>query len=118
MGLFSKSKPVVAEGIKFFLNKDFKIDIQCGWPTIESREEMERYAREYAFMIANVCNRAVMPYVQTTIATHGVKTNSEKMSNLILIHINGMLNPEANNSANDNSPIVAPENAFQVRGEG
>lgn len=99
--------------LAFGLDSNGKIEICLQWPVIESREHEEAFAKEYAGMIASVVRKDIIPYVQTVIAAHGVKSGSERLSNLILINLNVLLNPEV---VDDDAPVISPEEAFQVRG--
>jgi len=113
--LFSRS-PIRQEKLSMgiVLNPENKIDFLCSWPIPETREEADKIAKDYAFMIVNTYRREIMPYVQTTISNHGVKTGSEKFSSLILLWINTILNPDV---VDENVPVISPENAFQIRGQ-
>lgn len=102
----------VAVGVK--IDDNGKIDIVCQWPNVENREEAEKVAREVAYLVINAYKPDIMPYILTTIANHGVKTNSEKLASLIQICINTTLNPVVEN---DNAPLISPRKAFQVRGD-
>lgn len=99
--------------LAFGLDSNNKIEIALQWPVIESREHEEAFAKEYALMIVSVVKKDIIPYVQTVIAAHGVKSSSERLSNLILINLNTFLNPEV---VDDDAPVISPEEAFQVRG--
>lgn len=113
MKFFNKKNSEGGIGIQVFVNDEDKIDIQVSFPEVENREEAEKVAKEFALMATSVVRREVLPYLQTTIANHGVKTNSEKLSNLILIWINNIINPVV---VDNNSPVIQPDEAFSVRG--
>lgn len=117
MRFFKKKKVeevVETVSIAMKLDKEGKIDLSCSWPEVNSKEEAEKIAKEFAEMVCSTYKPEVMPYIQTTIANHGVKTNSQKLSNYILIFINSLLNPRV---VDNHSPVVTPRNAFQVRGD-
>ncbi len=101
-----------AVGVQLDVNG--KIDIVCHWPHAETREEAEKIAREVAYLVVNTYKLDIMPYILTTIASHGVKTNSEKLASLIQICINSILNPTV---VDDNAPLICPRKAFQIRGD-
>ncbi len=105
--------PQNKRGMFVGLNQENKIDIICDWPEIKTREEADTFAKEYALMIINVFKKEILPYIQTTIISHGVKTGNERLSNIIVVYINSLLNPEV---VDDNAPVITPDNAFQIRG--
>ena len=113
MRLWGQPLPQNKCGMSVGLNHENKIEILCEWPEIKTKEEADAFAKEYALMILNVFKKEILPYIQTTIVAHGVKTSNERLSNVILVYINTFLNPEV---VDDNAPVISPENAFQVRG--
>lgn len=114
MNFFNKKKQQEeGMGFKVFVDENNKVEIEVSFPEVESREEAEKIAKEFALMVVSVVKPPVLPYLQTTIANHGVKTNNEKLSNLILIWINNIINPTV---VDNNSPVVQPDQAFSVRG--
>jgi hypothetical protein len=102
--------------IGLVINKEGKIDVLCAWPKIEDREKLETVAANYAEMIVVMYNSSIMPYVQTAIATYGVKSGDEKFANLALIYINTYLS-RLNKTQSSSGPVISPTKAFNVRGE-